>query len=77
MQPLIIGSVVGARVEGGCWAGGAEQGLQVHTLVRRYCTAFKSPEHYACTYPEQLFRWQRTPRLVMLRVRTGQGYLAA
>ena len=32
----------------------AEQESQVLSLFLRYCAAFKSPEHFACTHPEHL-----------------------
>ena len=48
----------GAGVWGGgevdCWVFEAEQGSQVQSLFLRYCAAFKSPEHFACTHPEHL-----------------------
>ena len=57
----LICSVDGAGVgdgEGGggvdCWVFEAEQGLQDQSLFLRYCAAFKSPEHFACTNPEHL-----------------------
>ena len=37
-----------------CWDFEAEQGSQVQYLFLRYCAAFKSPEHFACTHPEHL-----------------------
>ena len=37
-----------------CWVFEAEQGSQVPSLFLRYCAAFKSPEHFACTDPEHL-----------------------
>ena len=37
-----------------CWIFEAEQGSQVQSLFLRYCAAFKSPEHFACTHPEHL-----------------------
>ena len=36
------------------WIFEAEQGSQVQSLFLRYCGAFKSPEHFACTHPENL-----------------------
>ena len=39
---------------GGCWVFEAEQGSQVQSLFLRYCAAFKSPEHFACTHPVHL-----------------------
>ena len=57
----LICSAYGAGVgdgEGGggdcCWVFEAEQGSQVQSLFLRYCTAFKSPEHFACTHPKHL-----------------------
>ena len=49
----------GAGVGDGEGSGGvgvfeAEQGSQVKSLFLRYCTAFKSPEHFACTNPVHL-----------------------
>ena len=38
----------------GCWVFEAEQGSQVQSLFIRYCAAFKSPEHFACTHPVHL-----------------------
>ena len=38
----------------GCWVFEAEQGSQVQSLFLRYCAAFKSPEHFACTHPVHL-----------------------
>ena len=32
----------------------AKQGSQVQSLFPRYCAAFKSQEHFACTHPEHL-----------------------
>ena len=32
-----------------CWVFEAEQGSQVQSLFLRYCAAFKSPEHFACS----------------------------
>ena len=40
--------------EVGCWVFEAEQGSQVPSLFLRYCAAFKSPEHFACTHPVHL-----------------------
>ena len=37
-----------------CWIFEAEQGSQVQSLFLRYCAAFQSPEHFACTHPEHL-----------------------
>ena len=42
----------GGRFDG--WVFEAEQGSQVQSLFLRYCAAFKSPEHFACTHPEHL-----------------------
>ena len=39
---------------GDCWDCRTEQALQVQSLFLRYWAAFKIPEHFACTYPEQL-----------------------
>ena len=53
----LICSAYGAGVgddEGDCWVFEAEQGSQVQSLFHRYCAAFKSPEHVACTHPEHL-----------------------
>ena len=50
----------------GCWIFEAEQGSQVQYLFLRYCAAFKSPEHFACTH---------LVHLVTSRAYTGQGYL--
>ena len=59
--------VIRTEVVGGYWAGGAEQGSQVQSLVLRYCLAFKSRG----THPEhQLYWW-----LTLLLVQRGQGYL--
>ena len=60
----------------GCCVFEAEQGSQVQSLFLRYCAAFKSPEHFACTHPVHLVHRQLTPRLVTSRAHTGQGYLA-
>ena len=37
-----------------CLVFEAEQGSQVQSLFLRYCAAFKSPEHFACTHPVHL-----------------------
>ena len=37
-----------------CWVFEAKQWSQVQYLFLRYCAAFKSPEHFACTHPEHL-----------------------
>ena len=66
------GDLVGG---GDCWDCGAEQASQVQSLFLRYWAAFKIPEHFACTHPEHLVHFDITPRLVTLRVHTGQGYL--
>ena len=57
----LICSADGAGVGGGEGGGGvdclvfeAEQGSQVQSLFLRYCAAFKSPEHFACTHPVHL-----------------------
>ena len=54
----LICSADGTGVGGGdgvdCWVFVAEQGSQVQSLFLRYCAAFKSPEHFACTHPEHL-----------------------
>ena len=34
-----------------------EQESQAQFLLLRYCVAFKSPEHFACTHPEHLLHW--------------------
>ena len=50
------GAVVGDG-EGGVGVGClvlAEQGSQVQSLFLRYCAAFKSHEHFACTHPVHL-----------------------
>ena len=57
MLSSLICSEDGAGVgDGGggvdCWVFEAEQGSQVRSLFLRYCVAFKSPEHFACTHPE-------------------------
>ena len=75
----LICSADGAGVEGGggvdCLVFEAEQGSQVQSLFLRYCAAFKSPEHFACTHPVHLVHRSLTPRLVTSRAHTGQGYL--
>ena len=38
----------------GCWVFDAKQGSHVQSLFLRYCAAFKSPEHFACTHPVHL-----------------------
>ena len=57
----LICSADGARVGDGEGGGGvdccgfeAEQGSQTQSLFLRYCAAFQSPEHFACTHPEHL-----------------------
>ena len=57
----LICSADGAGVGGSEGGGGvdclvfeAEQGSQVQSLFLRYCAAFKSPEHFACTHPVHL-----------------------
>ena len=57
----LICSADGAGVGDGKGGGGvdywvfeAEHGSQVQSLFLRYCAAFKSPEHFACTHPEHL-----------------------
>ena len=57
----LICSADGTRVGDGEGGGGvdclvfkAEQGSQVQFLFLRFCAAFKSPEHFACTHPEHL-----------------------
>ena len=40
-----------------CWVFEAEQGSQVPSLLFRYCAAFKSPVHFACTHPEHMIHW--------------------
>ena len=59
MLSSLICSADGAGVGGGEGGGGvdclvfeAEQGSQVQSLFLRYCAAFKSPEHFACTHPD-------------------------
>ena len=77
----LICSAYGAGVGGGkgcggvdCWVFDAEKGSLVQSLFLRYCVAFRSPEHFACTHPEI---WcTGTLRLVTYRAHTGQGYLA-
>ena len=56
MLSSLICSPDGAGVGGGeggnggdCWVFEAEQGLKAQSLLLRYCAAFKSPEHFACT----------------------------
>ena len=71
--------VVGLDMGGGgigCWVFEAEHGSQIQSLFIRYCAAFKSPEHFACTHPVHLVHRYLTPRLVTSRAHTGQGYLA-
>ena len=54
---LADGAGVGDGEGGGAidyWVFEAEQGLQVQSLFFRYCAAFKSPDRFACTHPEQL-----------------------
>ena len=51
------GSGVGGGEGGGgvdCWVFETKQGSQVLSLFLRYCAAFKSPEHFACTHTEHL-----------------------
>ena len=43
----------------------------------RYWAAFKILEHFACTHPEHRVHLWLTPRLVTLRVHTGQWYFVA
>ena len=48
------GAVIGDGEGGGgvdCWVF---EGSQVQSLFLRYCAAFKSPEHFACTHPVHL-----------------------
>ena len=76
MLSSLICSVGGAgdRVGGGdCWDNGAEHVSQDQSPFFRYWVAFKIPEHFACTYQEHLVHLLLTPRLVTLRVHTGQG----
>ena len=53
---MLICSADGAGVGGGggvdCWV--FEQGSQVQFVFLRYCAAFNSPEHFACTHTEHL-----------------------
>ena len=42
---------------GDCWVVAAEQGSQVQYLFLRYCAAFKSPEHFACTHLQHILHW--------------------
>ena len=54
---LLMCSADGAGADVGevdCWVFEAEQGSQVQSLFIRYCAAYKSPEHFACTHPEHL-----------------------
>ena len=45
----------GEGVGGGdYWDGVTEHVSQVQSLFIRYCAAFKSPEHFACSHPEHL-----------------------
>ena len=44
-------------VGGDCWVFEAEHGSQVQSLLQRYCAAFKSLEHFACTHPDHLLHW--------------------
>ena len=60
----------------GFWVFEAEQWSQVQSSFLRYCAAFKSPEHLACTHPVHLVHREPTPRLVTSRPHNGQGYLA-
>ena len=59
----LICSADGAGVRDGEGGGGVDywvcevQGSQVQSLFNRYCAAFKSPEHFACTHPEHLVYW--------------------
>ena len=52
---LADGAGVGSG--GDCWVFEAKQGSQVQSLLLRYCAAFKSREHFACTHPEHLLHW--------------------
>ena len=61
MLSSLICSADGAGVGDGEGGGGVdfwvfepEQGSQVQSLFLRYCVAFKSLEHFACTYPVHL-----------------------
>ena len=61
MLSSLIYSADGAGVGDGEGGGGVdfgvfkdEQGPQVQYLFLRYCDAFKSREHFACTHPEHL-----------------------
>ena len=58
MLSSLICLVGGAGDRGGEGVGGgdgAEQVPQIQSPFLRYCAAFKSPEHFACTHPEHLF----------------------
>ena len=46
MVRVVVGLVAGSFE--------AEQGSQVQSVFLRYCAAFKSPEHFACTHPVHL-----------------------
>ena len=37
-----------------CWVFEDEQGSHVKSLFLRYCAAFKSLEHFACSHPESV-----------------------
>ena len=63
LSPLIC-SAGGAGVGGGeggdwgdCCVFEAEQWSQVQYLLLRYCAAFNSLEHFACTHQKHLLHW--------------------
>ena len=48
------GAGVGGGENGDCWVVEFEDGSQVQSLLLRYCAAFRSQEHFACTHPEHM-----------------------